>query len=211
MQIIHMELGPLGTNSYIIFDEETKKAAVIDPAFHGAFIYKQLQEHGLTLEAILLTHGHADHIGGLEELRALTGAPVYVGEGDLPMISNANMNLSAFMGKDVVCQEPEHLIADGDTLNIGNTTWHVLTTPGHSKGGVCFYNKENGVVFTGDTLFRCSIGRTDLYGGFYEQLIESIEEKLMTLPDEVQVYPGHGPSTDIGTERRCNPYIEGRG
>ncbi len=211
MQIIHMELGPLGTNCYIVIDETTKKAGVIDPAYHGGFIKEQLDKQGLSLEAILLTHGHADHIGGLEELRRLTGAPVYIGEGDLSLISNSRMNLSLFMGKEIVCQSPEHILHDGDEITIGSMVLQVLATPGHSKGGVCFYDKEAQVLFSGDTLFRCSIGRTDLYGGFYEQLLESIQEKLMVLPDSVQVYPGHGPSTDIGTERRCNPYVEGRG
>lgn len=209
MKIISMQLGPIETNCYIVYDEVTKEAMVIDPAWDYPTIDKALTEYDLKLTKIFLTHGHADHIGALQELRNYKDVPVYISKGDSALIQNSTNNLSMFMGKKIECTSPEFTLKDGDTISVGSTEFTVFETPGHTAGGVCLYG--GGVVFSGDTLFQYSIGRTDFYGGSYEQLINSVQTKLMPLPDDTVVLPGHGPATTIGDERRLNPYLEGRG
>lgn len=209
MKILHMELGPIGTNCYIVYDDSTKEAMVIDPAWNYAKIDKVLTDQELDLKFVFLTHGHADHIGALQEIRNKRDVPVYVSKGDSFLIQNSANNLSEFMGKKIECASPEFTVSDDDTIKLSTLTFTVLETPGHTPGGVCLYGE--GVVFSGDTLFQYSIGRTDFSGGSYDQLINSIEEKLMVLPDETVVLPGHGPATTIGEERRINPFLSGRG
>jgi len=209
MKILTMQLGPIETNCYIVYDEDTREAMVIDPAWDYERIDKALTDHDLTIKKIFLTHGHADHIGALQELRNHKNVPVYVSKKDSGLIQNSKNNLSMFMGKKIECASPEYTVSDGVTIRVGSTVFTVYETPGHTPGGVCLYG--GGVVFSGDTLFQYSIGRTDLYGGSYEQLIASIETKLIPLPDDTIVLPGHGPSTTIGDERHGNPYLEGRG
>ena len=208
MNLIQRELGPIGTNAYIVYDE-TKEAMIIDPAGDCPRILQDLREKNLQPKLIVLTHGHADHIGALQDLRKATGIPVYVGEGDKAMLQDVKTNLSQFMGSSIICDLPEYVMHDGDMITVGNMSFQVMTTPGHTKGGICLYGE--GVVFVGDTLFQGSIGRTDLYGGYYEELLKSIDTKLMVLPDDVKVYPGHGPSTTIGIEKKYNPFVNGRG
>ncbi|KMO86002.1 beta-lactamase [Megasphaera cerevisiae DSM 20462] len=207
MKYMTMMLGPIMTNCYIVYDSETKDAMVIDPAWDYEKIDQALGDHQLKLQLIFLTHGHADHIGALQELRNYKHVPVYIGEGDVDLISNSRNNLSAFMGKPIECTSPDHIVHDGETLQLGNLTFTILETPGHTPGGLSLYG--GGVVFSGDTLFRYSVGRTDLYGGSTATLIDSIHRKLMTLPDDTVVLPGHGPATQIGEERRNNPYLDG--
>ena len=166
-----------------------------------------MTSHGLTLRFIFLTHGHADHIGALQELRQRKNVPVYVGAGDADLISNSHNNLSMFMGQAIECTSADHLVKDGDELTLGNLHFTVLETPGHTPGGLSLYGE--GVVFSGDTLFRYSVGRTDLYGGSSKTLLHSLKTKLMTLPDNTLVLPGHGPATSIGDERRGNPFLDG--
>ncbi|WP_301859828.1 MBL fold metallo-hydrolase [uncultured Megasphaera sp.] len=207
MRYMTMVLGPVMTNCYIVYDSETRDAMVIDPAWDYPKIDQALKDHQLKLKLIFLTHGHADHIGALQELRQYTKAPVYVGEGDKDLITNSRNNLSLFMGKSIVCDSPDHVVTDGEHIQLGHLKFTVLTTPGHTPGGVSLYGE--GVVFSGDTLFRYSVGRTDLYGGSASLLIDSINTKLMPLPDDTVVLPGHGPATTIGEERRGNPYLDG--
>lgn len=209
MKILHLELGPIGTNCYIVYDETSKEAMLIDPAWDYEQIDKTLRDHGLTLKFVFLTHGHADHIGALQEVRNKKDVPVYVGKGDSFLIQNSANNLSAFMGKKIECTSPEFTVSDGDSITLGSLSFTVYETPGHTPGGVCLYGE--GVVFAGDTLFRYSIGRTDFSGGSYQQLIDSIEQKLMVLPEDTIVLPGHGPSTTIGDEKARNPFLGGRG
>ncbi len=209
MKIISLQLGPIQTNCYIVYDETTKDALVIDPAWDYAAIDKALASQGLKLSKIFLTHGHADHIGALQELRNHKDVPVYISKEDSFLIQNSKNNLSIFMGKDIACTSPEFTVGDGDMLDVGPMQFQILATPGHTPGGLCLYGY--GAVFAGDTLFWGSIGRTDLGGGSYDQLIDSIETKIMALPDDTTVYPGHGPSTTVGRERAGNPFLGGRG
>lgn len=163
MQYMSMVLGPVMTNCYIVYDSETRDAMVIDPAWNYRKIDQALQDNQLHLQFIFLTHGHADHIGALQELRNYKNVPVYVGKGDVDLISNSRNNLSMFMGKEIKCESPDYVVTDGETITLGHLKFTALETPGHTPGGISLYGE--GVVFSGDTLFRYSVGRTDLYGG----------------------------------------------
>lgn len=207
MKYLTMMLGPISTNCYIVYDSDSRDAMVIDPAWDFERIDGALKEHNLKLQLIYLTHGHADHIGALQEMRNYYDVPVYIGAGDVDLISNSKNNLSLFMGKKIECTSPDHIVHEGDTIQVGSLSFKVLETPGHTPGGTSLYGC--GVVFSGDTLFRYSVGRTDLYGGSTQQLIDSINGKLMGLPDDTTVLTGHGPATRIGDERNTNPYLDG--
>lgn len=200
-------LGPLETNCYIVYDDVEKEAFLIDPAWDYEQIDKALDVLGVTLRFVFLTHGHADHIGALQEVRNHKDVPVYIGKGDVDLIANSRNNLSMFLGKEIVITSPEHIVTDGEVINFAGVPFKVIETPGHTPGGLCLYGA--GLLFAGDTLFRCSVGRTDFYGGDSQVLVSSIEEKLMKLPDDTVVLPGHGPATDIGYERRNNPFLGG--
>jgi glyoxylase-like metal-dependent hydrolase (beta-lactamase superfamily II) len=205
------ELGAFGTNCYIIACTETGASAVIDPGVPDPWIRETLEAGGLKPSQILLTHGHLDHIGGIASVKALTGAPVAVHGEDAPMLTDAMRNGSAYFGMPVVAPPPDRLLRDGAEVAVGNLRFKVLHTPGHTPGGICFYlapaGDEPGHLFAGDTLFAGSIGRTDLEGGDHDALIRSIREKLLPLPKETVVYPGHGPTTTIGDEAEYNPYL----
>ena len=202
-----LPLGPLETNCYIVYDDVEKEAFLIDPAWDYERIDKALDVLGVTLRFVFLTHGHADHIGALQEVINHKDVPVYIGKGDVHLIANSRTNLSMFLGKEIVITSPEHIVTDGEVINFAGVPFKVIETPGHTPGGLCLYGA--GLLFAGDTLFRCSVGRTDFYGGDSHVLVSSIEEKLMKLPDDTVVLPGHGPATDIGYERRNNPFLGG--
>ena len=202
-----LPLGPLETNCYIVYDDVEKESFLIDPAWDYEQIDKALDVLGVTLRFVFLTHGHADHIGALQEVRNHKDVPVYIGKGDVDLIANSRNNLSMFLGKEIVITSPEHIVTDGEVINFAGVPFKVIETPGHTPGGLCLYGA--GLLFAGDTLFRCSVGRTDFYGGDSHVLVSSIEEKLMKLPDDTVVLPGHGPATDIGYERRNNPFLGG--
>ncbi len=208
IQILHLPLGPLQTNCYILACEETMQAAVIDPAWNGRSIAATADEKGYAITHILLTHSHFDHVGGLAELKQETNAPIYIHPDAVTMLSQADMS-ARFFGLTVPDPPPaDEMLSDGQTLNIGNITVDVLYTPGHAPGHVSFHAPAYHVVFDGDVLFQGSIGRTDLPGGDYNLLIQSITDKLMVMPDETQVLSGHGPATTIGAERRRNPFLQ---
>lgn len=206
MKIIQMEVGSLGTNCYIAYCENTRKAVVIDPGGNAARILDAIKREELLVEAIINTHGHADHVMANLKVKEATGAPLWIHSADADMLGNGTRNLSAFLGGATSCGTADRLLGDGEVLNVGDFTLKVLHTPGHTPGGISLLADK--AVFVGDTLFAESIGRTDFPGGSYSQLIESIKTKLMTQDDSMKVYPGHGPATTIGWERRHNPFIQ---
>lgn len=208
MKIFRAEVGMLATNCYFAVNEQLGEGVIIDPGADCTSILAMAKEANAKITAILLTHGHSDHIGALNELRKATGAQVYISAADAPCLEKSDANLSFFVGKDIQCQPADQFVKDGEILNLANMEFQVLATPGHTKGGTCYYNAENKVAFVGDTIFCESIGRTDLPGGSYKELLQSIKAKLLVLPDEVHLLPGHGPGTTVGWERRRNPFLQ---
>ena len=206
MKIITLEVGAIGTNCYIAVNEELKKAVVIDPGGDAEVILQTIAQNELTIEAIFLTHGHSDHIMALDEVREATGAKVYISEADADMLTKANKNLSIYMGKGYEGKAADYFFQDGELINVAGFEFKVVTTPGHTKGGVCLIAGD--IAFCGDTIFAESIGRTDLPGGSYPQILESIHKKILVLPDDTKLFPGHGPSTTVGWERRRNPFLQ---
>lgn len=200
MIVKKMMAGIYGANCYIVMDEETKEAVVLDPGGDVDDIEKVLQSLGAKVKYIALTHGHFDHTTGVDGLQAITKAEVAIGKEDNEMILKDVQYYGPFI------EGGAHIILNhGDSLNFGKHTMKVIHTPGHTPGGVCF-SIEN-MLFSGDTLFKGSIGRSDLAGGDGEALIRNIKEKLVVLPKETIVYPGHGPSTTIGDEELYNPFL----
>lgn len=201
MIIEKLELEPYGSNCYIVGDESKKEGIIIDPGAGANQILKRVEELGLEIKLILLTHRHPDHIGALVEVKEATGAEVAIHSDD-------GGPLRTHWGPDTSPQpppSPDRLLNGGDSIDIGDLHFVVLHTPGHTQGDICLLGE--GVVFTGDTLFNFGIGRSDLPGGDGNQLMDSIHTKLMVLPDSTVVYPGHGPHTTIGTERQGNPFL----
>lgn len=198
-------VGPLAANCYVVACARTRAAAVVDPGAPDPWIQETVRAAGLRVERILLTHGHGDHIGGVEWVRSWSGAPVACHPSDVALLRDPGLNGSAWFGTAVSLPEPEHFLDEGAQVVLGDLRLQVLHTPGHTPGGVCFYLPD--VLLAGDTLFAGSIGRTDLPGGDHELLVRSIREKLFVLPPETVVYPGHGPETTIGDEMRFNPFV----
>lgn len=201
-----MPLGPLATNCYLVYDEGTLEAMVIDPAAEGSRIMREVENRGLKVKYIINTHGHGDHIGANGYVKEATGAQLLIHAADGPMLTDPRQNMSAYMGQSITKPAPDRLLQEGDILEVGILKFTVLHTPGHTLGGICLVG--HGACFSGDTLFQYSIGRSDFPGGSYEDLISSIKSKLLPLDDNVAVYPGHGPETTIGMERKGNPFLE---
>lgn len=206
MDIKTMQVGALGTNCYIVSCTRTKEALIIDPGGNTSDIVAYVRANNLTVKAIVDTHGHGDHIASNDDLRDALGAKLYIHEKDQAMLASAEQNLSLYIGVPLELRPADECLKEGDKLSIGDIEFTVLETPGHTPGGISLYTDE-GAVFSGDTLFYLSVGRTDFPGGSMRQLNNSITEKLFTLPDDTTVYPGHGPATNIGTEKMQNPFI----
>lgn len=197
-------LGLIGTNCYLVFDDEKKEAVIIDPADNGALILNQCRELDVVPRAVLLTHGHFDHICAVPDLVRAFRIPVYAGEKETEILKDPSLNLSAAYGQGVSIRQVEPL-SDGQELSLLGRTWKVLATPGHTGGSVCYYLPEDKVLFSGDTLFCESYGRTDFPTGSSRELADSVVNRLLTLPEEVNVYPGHESQTTIGHEKNYNP------
>jgi glyoxylase-like metal-dependent hydrolase (beta-lactamase superfamily II) len=195
----------VAANCYLIGCEETKIGAIIDPGDAAKSIIKMIGDSGLKIEYIINTHGHVDHIGANKAVKDATGSKVLIHSQDAKMLTSSAANFSMFMGHPMTSAPADRLLEEGDVINVGNIALEVLHTPGHTPGGICL--KTGNIVFSGDTLFYGSIGRTDFPGGSFKVLIKSIKEKLLVLPDETVVYPGHGTPTSIAFEKECNPFL----
>lgn len=210
IQIETIESQPFGENSYLVWIEGRADAFVIDPGFEPELILEQIETRGLTLAAIVNTHGHLDHIAGNAAIKAaFPDAPILIGIGEKDWLTDANLNRSAFYGMPVVSPPADRTVIDGETIEIAGIPMLVREIPGHSPGHVVYIVIETKptMVLGGDVLFRGSIGRTDFPGGSFEVLEKGIHEKLWPLPDNTVVYPGHGPVTTIGYEKRTNPFV----
>lgn len=208
MKWIQMPLGPLQTNAYILSNNENE-CVIFDPGSEGTKVIHYVKERGLKPLAILLTHAHFDHIGAVDEVRSAFQIPVYLHKEEEEWLGNAAYNGSQLfmMSESITVNPAEHLIEEEGTLTIGSFTFEMFETPGHSPGSISYYCKEANAVCSGDVLFQMSIGRTDLPGGSFEELIMSIEGRLFELPDDTRVLCGHGPETTIGFEKENNPFL----
>ena len=206
MIIKNIVVGPLEVNCYILGCEDTKEAAIIDPGDNADEIISNIEKEGLNPKFIINTHAHFDHIGGVKVIQDHFKIDFILHEGDLFLVENASEQATAFGLKPISKPEVNKNVTNGEKVNLGDKSITVIHTPGHSPGGVCYYSGNN--VFVGDTLFAGSIGRTDLPGGSYDTLINSIKENLFPLGDSTIVYPGHGPSTTIGNEKEHNPFLK---
>lgn len=204
MNIEKMSLMPLGANCYVVYDDKNQ-GIVVDPGGEAERVKGFLDDNKIDAKYILLTHGHGDHIGGVEKLRELTGARVGIHEDDVEMLKDSSLSLSSMLGMGELVIEPDFSFIDGEKLQVGDLEIEVIHTPGHTKGGVCF--KIGNMLLTGDTLFAGSVGRSDFPGGNQRELIDGIKEKLMVLADDVVVYPGHQGESTIGRERANNPFL----
>jgi hydroxyacylglutathione hydrolase len=200
-------VGPLQCNCTLLGDREAGEAIVIDPGDDVARIHRRLTELGLKLKQILITHAHIDHVGGALKLKKLTGAPMLLNENDLPLLKMMEMQAGWIGVPTPETAPPDASLEDGLRVGLDRYPAEVLHTPGHTQGSVCLHFVPLRMVIAGDTLFAGSIGRTDLPGGNGRQIIDSIETRLLALPDETKVLPGHGPATTIGQERRSNPFL----
>lgn len=195
-------LGMISTNCYIVY--ENSSGVIVDPADNAPYILNKCRELGVKPEVILLTHGHFDHILAAEEIRRTFHIPIYACEKEMALLKEPDFNLSRTGGEEVSL-EADYWLREGETLELLGRKWKVLNTPGHTGGSVCYYIEEEQVLFSGDTLFCQSVGRTDLPTGQFSEIMESVVGVLFALPEETKVYPGHGEGTSIGYEKKRNP------
>jgi hydroxyacylglutathione hydrolase len=198
-------LAGFDTNAYLVWDEESREAALLDPAEYSKELLNFIQSNKLKLLYIVNTHGHGDHIGGNAFFKAKTGARICIHADDADMLSDSHLNLSIFFESDITGTKPDIVLIDGAIIRLGNNELKVIHTPGHTSGSICLQN--NHLLFSGDTLFYHDIGRTDLPGGSEQIILSSIRNKLLVLPDDTMVLPGHGPVSTISDEKLNNPYI----
>lgn len=206
LKIGRIVLGVCQTNCYFVYEDGKNEAILFDPADKGEYIYNKLKEKGIIVAAICLTHGHFDHIWGVNELKELSGAKVYASELEKEVCENAEVNFSANTGRPCTVKADVY-VKDGEEISVAGMTCRLIETPGHTKGSCCYYFENDKILLSGDTLFQESVGRTDLPTGSMSALVRSIREKLMPLPGDVKVYPGHGESTSIAYEKENNPYL----
>lgn len=201
-----MVLGPVQTNCFFLINEDTKEVIIVDPADSAQRISKWINSENLKPVAVLLTHGHFDHIMAMDALREEYKIPVYASRDEVDVLAKPQLNVSTMMGIRLSTQADE-LFKDGDVLELAGIKLKVISTPGHTVGSVCFYIEEENMLISGDTLFCTSVGRTDFPTGSSRQLIESIKTRLFVLPDDTAVFPGHNDMTTIGYEKTHNPFI----
>ena len=207
MKIENFVLGPVGTNCYIVSNEETKECFLVDMAACPPELVSHIKNSGLTVKAVLLTHGHVDHIMGLDRFLEEFPAPVYACAAEKELLESAQLNSSSGMLGQPYTFHGAQYVKDGDLLEIAGMKIQVIQTPGHTIGGCCYYIADEQTLFSGDTLFRASIGRTDLPTGSMGALVRSVTEKILVLPDETRVYPGHMEETTVGYEKKYNPFL----
>ena len=206
LKIGRIGMGMCQTNCYFVYEEGKDRVLLFDPADKGSYIYSALKDKGFTVGAILLTHGHFDHIWGVEEIRELSGAKVYAYEKEKELCEDASLNVSKGAGRACVVKADQY-VKDGGEITEAGITCRLLATPGHTSGSCCYYFEADKILISGDTLFQESVGRTDLPTGSMGTLVRSVKDKLFPLPDEVKVYPGHGEATTIGHEKKYNPFL----
>jgi glyoxylase-like metal-dependent hydrolase (beta-lactamase superfamily II) len=206
-ELLSLVVGPLDVDCYVYWDVETREAFVIDPGGDPDRIISALKDKSIDVKFILNTHGHFDHVGGNGVVKAETGAQICINKADAALYAEAEERGAIFGVPTVAQPVPDIYLQDGAKLSLGTITLEVIYTPGHTPGGVSFYSETDRLLFTGDTLFAGSIGRTDLEGGSFDTLMESIKTRILPLDDSVRVLPGHGPDTTVGEERESNAFI----
>jgi len=208
LEITTLILGPVETNCYILTDTESGSAAIIDPAWDGQVIYQKAQKKGWRIEQVWVTHAHFDHIGGVKSLVEAISTPVTIACHPEDRVLWEERGGAPYFGLSIdLAPEPDHWIADGEILRLGQYEFEVRHVPGHTPGHVVYFCTAEGLLFCGDVIFKGAIGRTDLPGGDTDQLLASIQHQVLTLPDETRIMPGHGPATTIADERRSNPFL----
>ena len=206
MRICRLTVGPISTNCYIIVEESKKRPLIVDPGGDADRIMNKIKELQVSVEAILLTHGHFDHMLAADTLREKYQVKVYLGQDDSELIKNPMENVSGMFGKPM-STHADVLLRDGQVLELAGFEIKVLATPGHTKGGVCYYIEKESVAFSGDTIFQASVGRSDFPTGSGASLSKSIREKIFTLPEDTQLFPGHGDSTVVSYEKKYNMFV----
>lgn len=205
MKISTFEVGVLSVNCYVISCEKTKKACIVDPGGYSSILDEYVKKNQLKIEFIILTHGHSDHFGGVPKLTADFHVPLYAHKDEKDILNNASLNFSTYVLGTQMTFEPDRYLNDNEEIKLGELVLKIIHTPGHSPGGICIL--INDCLFSGDTLFNSSVGRTDFPYSSEKQLIDSIKNKLFSLNDNIKVFPGHGPETSIGYEKKYNPFI----
>lgn len=205
MKIESFTNGMFAENCYIAIDEAANEAVVIDPGSQPQDLLKWITDAGCTVKYVLNTHGHSDHIGANTAVCDKFGVKLGIHPLDAPMLTDPKLNLSIYSGDAVISKKADFFLNENDIITFGSSKLKIVHTPGHSPGGICLVSEE--VIFSGDSLFAESIGRTDLPGGSMSDLVSSLKEKIMILSEDIAVYPGHGPATTIGHEKKYNPYV----
>ena len=206
MKIEKFVLGAVQTNSYLVLNEETKEVVIVDPAICPDYLISHVKSNGYVPKGIILTHGHFDHVMGIEGWLSEYEIPVYLHEDEKEVLANYNLNLSVMIGKYYAYDKVETL-KDGEVLELAGFSFKVIHTPGHTQGGCCYYEENEAVLISGDTLFKSSVGRSDFPTGSMSTLVKSIKERLFVLPNDVMVYPGHNSLTCIADEKIYNPFV----
>ena len=207
LKIGKIVMGSVQTNCYFLYQENENKIIVVDPADRGEYLYNAFTEAGLEVAAILLTHAHFDHIWGCNKLRELSGVQVFAYEDEREVCESAKLNVSEDVGRPYTVTVDWYL-RDGEKVNIEGMEFTVIATPGHTQGSCCYYFENDKILVSGDTLFEGSVGRTDLPTGNGRTLSNSLKNRLMVLPEDVKVFPGHGDATTIGDEKKYNPFCK---